>query len=299
MEQTSDCATLTQVRSNPVGRVWRPTSAIRISFAVHLGGLAGIAAEPMSWPYVAAALAGNHALLGLAGLWPRSTLLGPNLRRLPRASAARREMALTFDDGPDPVVTPRILDLLDRYRARATFFCVGAKAAAYPAIVQEIARRGHGVENHTYSHPGAFAAYGMRRLRREIEAAQDTLASICGRAPAFFRAPLGLRSPLLEPVLARLGLAYVSWTRRGFDTVDADPAKVLHRLTRELAAGDVLALHDGAVFRVREVAPVTLAVLPSVLDRIEAQNLKAVSLAEACSIDQRAPSTDARQRATA
>jgi peptidoglycan-N-acetylglucosamine deacetylase len=146
---------------------------------------------------------------------PRSPILGPNLRRLPQSCVSRGEIAVTFDDGPDPIVTARVLDLLDRYGAKASFFCVGSKAASYPEIVQEIVRRGHSVENHSQRHPAAFAAYGIGRLRRETEAAQETLGAICGRAPAFFRAPMGLRNPLLDPVLSRLGIRYVSWTRRG------------------------------------------------------------------------------------
>jgi peptidoglycan/xylan/chitin deacetylase (PgdA/CDA1 family) len=270
---------------NPVPercRSWTPTPAIRASAAFHLSGVAALAFDPLSWAYVAAALAGNHALLGLAGMCPRSAVLGPNLRRLPPEAIARRQIALTFDDGPHPDVTGRVLETLDRYGAKASFFCVGTTAAARPDIVREIVRRGHSVENHSHHHPGVFAAYGMNRLRREIEAAQHTLASITGAPPCFFRAPAGLRSPLLDPVLARLGLGYVSWTRRAFDTVDRNPATVLRRLTRNLAAGDVLALHDRTHGRRDRRPPVVLAVLPALLERIRAENLSAVSLRTAC-----------------
>jgi peptidoglycan-N-acetylglucosamine deacetylase len=262
--------------------VWRPAAAIRASAAFHLGGIAAVAVDPLSWPYVGAALAGNHALLGIAGMCPRSALLGPNLRRLPHESVMRREIALTFDDGPHPEVTPQVLDILDRYRARASFFCVGSTAAARPDLVQEIARRGHTVENHSQHHPSVFAAYGLARLRREVEAAQETLTAIAGRSPRFFRAPAGLRNPLLDPVLARLGLTYVSWTRRGLDTIDANPATVLRRLARGLSAGDVLTLHDRPSLRTSRESPVVVAVLPALLDRIRAQNLVPVSLQTAC-----------------
>jgi peptidoglycan/xylan/chitin deacetylase (PgdA/CDA1 family) len=282
MEQTSHCNTLDEAHNVSSGRDWRPTPAIRVSIAVHLTGLAGVALDPVSWNYIAAALAGNHLALGLAGMWPRSTLLGSNLRRLPEDAASRREIALTFDDGPDPIVTPRVLDVLDQYQAKASFFCVGSKAAVYPAIIQDMVRRGHSVENHTHRHPAAFATYGVGRLRREIEESQKTLTEICGRKPAFFRAPAGVRSPLLDPVLARLGLQYVSWTRRGFDTVDHNPLTVLNRLSHKLAAGDVLALHDGPPKAARNKAPVVLEVLPRLMDKVEARKLKPVSLRTAC-----------------
>jgi peptidoglycan/xylan/chitin deacetylase (PgdA/CDA1 family) len=224
----------------------------------------------------------NHAALAAAAMCPRSSLLGPNLQRLPQESVSRREIALTFDDGPDPAATPRVLDLLDRHQAKATFFCVGVKAAAYAELAQEIVRRGHRVENHTQCHPNLFAAYGMSRLRREIEAAQETLQAICGRAPRFFRAPAGFRSPLLDPVLARLQLSYVSWTRRGFDTADDDARRVLKRLARDLAPGDVLLLHDRRTARTRDRLPVALSVLPPLLEQIQTQRLTPVTLAAAC-----------------
>lgn len=257
------------------GRRWQPPPAIRLSAAFHLGGLAALALDPPLWPYVGAALAANHAALGFAGMLPQSTVLGPNLKRLPPAAARRAEIALTFDDGPDPDVTPRILDVLDRRGAKASFFCIGREATRHPEIVREIARRGHGVENHSNGHSNAFAVSGPRRLQGEIAAAQKCLAGLAGHPPLFFRAPMGLRNPFLDPVLSRLGLTYVSWTRRGFDTVDGNRASVLARLLRDLAAGDILLLHD----RSRCVAT---AVLPALLERIAAAGLKPVSLRAAC-----------------
>ena len=264
------------------GRPWRPAPAIRLSVAIHLGGLAAVALDPLSWPYVGAALASNHAALGLAGMLPRSTTLGPNLSRLPEASALRSEIALTFDDGPDPTATLPILDLLDRNQAKASFFCIGRQAAMYPEIVKEIARRGHGIENHSNRHPRAFAGYGIRRLRRDIEAAQDVLATLAGRPPVFFRAPMGLRNPFLDPVLTRLGLTYVSWTRRGLDTVDRNRQSVLARVAGELSAGDVLLLHDGAAAGAHRETPVAISVLPALMACIAAAGLKPVTLRTAC-----------------
>src|SRR5689334_23380253 len=124
-------------------RSWRPVPAIQLSMLVHAAAIAAIAIQPGLWPSALAALIGNHLLLSAAVLWPRGRILGPNLIRLPAAAALRREVSLNFDDGPDPEVTPRVLDLLDRYQVQASFFCIGAKAAAYPDIVKEIARRGH------------------------------------------------------------------------------------------------------------------------------------------------------------
>lgn len=257
---------------------WRPAPVITASAAFHAASLAVLAADPACWTYVGMALASNYALLTTAGMLPRNGLLGPNLRRLPDAAAARNEIALTFDDGPDPVATPAILNVLDHHGAKASFFCIGRKAAAHADIVREIVRRGHSVENHSNRHSNAFACYGIGRLKREIQAAQETLTTAAGRAPVFFRAPMGLRNPFLDPVLARLGLIYVSWSRRGFDAVDDNPDTVLARLSRNLAAGDMLLLHDGSAAGSRARLPVACSVLPALLERIEAAGLRPVSL---------------------
>jgi len=261
---------------------WRPAPLIQLSMLWHAAGAITLVALPSYWPWIAGALAGNHLLVSAAVLWPRGRWLGPNLTRLPVAAAARSEICLTFDDGPDPQVTPQVLDLLDRYQAKASFFCIGAKAAAFPETVREIARRGHSVENHSYGHPLTFAFYGLSRLRREVESAQAVIAGITGRTPQYFRAPAGFRSPLLDPVLAGCNVRYVSWTRRGYDAVRTDPLRVLQRLVHGLIAGDVLVLHDGARARTNTGVPIVLAVLPALLDQLVASGLKSVSLPTAC-----------------
>jgi hypothetical protein len=135
--------------------------------------------------------AANHAALTAGGLWPRSRWLGSNWTRLPAHAAARREIAITIDDGPDPAVTPAVLDLLDAHGAKATFFCIGAEARAHPALCREIVRRGHSVQNHSDGHSHRFSLLGPKAMAREIAAAQASLADITGEAPRFFRAPPG------------------------------------------------------------------------------------------------------------
>lgn len=260
---------------------WHPSPAIKLSFAVH--GAAGIAAlaMPATWPWALAAVAINQAIISGAGMLPRSTLLGPNLNRLPPAAATRGEIALTIDDGPDPEVTPRVLDLLDAAGARASFFCIGREARRHPVLCREIVARGHRVENHGDSHSWGFATFGMRRMRADIAAAQATLSEVSGQAPRFFRPTAGLRNPLLDPVLAGLDLRLASWTRRPFDTREGNPETVLRRLTGELAAGDILLLHDGHAARTPSGEPVILAVLPRLLAAIRERRLNPVTLHDA------------------
>lgn len=252
---------------------WRQGALVRASLLLHGACIGVLVFDPAAWPWALATLAGNHAVLTLAVFFPRAQWLGPNVTRLPASAQARGEVCLTFDDGPDPERTPQVLDLLERHGARATFFCIGEKAAAHPAVVRDIVRRGHSVENHTYRHSVVFACLGIGGLGREVDRAQEVLARLSGRAPAFFRAPAGFRSPLLHVVLAKRGLRYVSWTRRGLDGRPVDPKRVSARLSRGLVAGDVLLLHD--------TGPLVVPVLTELLAELSRRGLRSVSLPSA------------------
>lgn len=260
---------------------WKPSPTIQMSFAVHGMASLAILATPGHWPWALGALAANHLVLTAAGLLPRSSLLGANLNRLPAAARARREIALTIDDGPDPEVTPRVLDLLDSAGTKASFFCIGSRARRSPALCREIVARGHRIENHGDSHSRAFATFGLRRIRVDIAAAQQALADITGQTPRFFRPTAGLRNPLLDPVLARLDLQLASWTRRPFDGREGDPQRVYRRLTSGLDAGDILLMHDGYAARTPTGEAVILAVLPRLLHTIAAHRLNPVTLTTA------------------
>ena len=249
--------------------------AVAISILLHAASALAVALEPRTWPWALAVVIANHLVLFSSVFFVRSSFLGPNLHRLPASAAARREVCLSFDDSPHPQITRAVLEILERYQAKASFFCVGQKAQAHPEIVREIVRRGHSVENHSHRHSHAFAFYGIGRMRHDVESAQCALTAIAGRAPHFFRAPAGFRSPLTDFVLRRAGLRYVSWTRRGWDGVSGDPVRVLARVTKGLGAGDLLLLHDSA--------PVALAVLPALLEELAARGLRSVSLQGACS----------------
>lgn len=264
-----------------MSRRWTPSPFLQASAVVHAGAALGAIAAPGHWPWALGALVANHAVMTAAGLLPRTRLLGPNLVRLPAAAQARREIALTIDDGPDPALTPQVLDLLDAAQARASFFCIGWRARAHPALCREIVARGHRVENHGDAHSNAFSLFGPRRMRADIAAAQATLADITGQAPLFFRPTAGLRNPFLDPVLAGLDLRLAAWTRRPYDTRDGRPDKVLQRLTRGLGAGDILLMHDGHAALTPEGRPVILATLPALLQTLQSQSLRPVTLREA------------------
>ena len=263
----------------PLSRLHRalPTAGLKISVLLHVLALAAVLVDPHLWPWGLGVLIANHALLALGGLLPRSRWLGPNWTRLPAGQGC---VALTIDDGPDPEVTPAVLDLLTRHGVQATFFCIGERVARYPELARRITREGHEIGNHTERHRYVFSLCGPAAIHREIAQAQASIQATCQVVPRYFRAPAGLRNPFLQPCLAQLGLQLASWTRRGYDTVNADSGQVLQRLTRNLAAGDILLLHDGRAARAPDGTPVILAVLPGLLARLAQLRLRCVTLSE-------------------
>lgn len=268
---------------------WHPSPLLKASAWWHAAAVGAVLVDPGLWQWSAGAILANHALLTFSGLWPSSRLLGPNWTRLPDDAVARGEVAITIDDGPDPVVTPAVLDLLDHYGATATFFCIGDRAVSHPDLCRDIVRRGHAVENHSMTHRHHFSLLGYRGFMRELTAAQDALGRITGMRPLFFRAPAGLRNPMLDPALSHLDLRLASWTRRGFDTRVDNPDVIAEKLLRGLKAGDILLLHDGNAARSPEDKPVIIEVLPRVLDALAAAGLRPVTLRSAIS---RAKSAD-------
>jgi len=197
----------------------------------------------LGWRLGLPLMVASHLLLWWGVLWPQSTMYGPVLVRLPLAA---KRVWLTIDDGPSDD-TGALLDLLDAHGAKATFFVVGERAAARPELVREIAARGHGIGNHSSRHPSAwFWALGPRRMREEIVRCQDTLRAITGTAPHWFRAVVGMANPFVSAPLRECGLARVAWNARAFDALEADPARVVARIERNLSPGAIVLLHEGA-----------------------------------------------------
>jgi peptidoglycan/xylan/chitin deacetylase (PgdA/CDA1 family) len=216
----------------------------------------------LGWHWGLPALALSHLGFVWGTLRPGSALFSPVLRRLPTDEPL---VWLTLDDGPS-TDTPAVLDLLDAHAAKATFFVVGERAERHPGLLREIVRRGHGLGNHSHSHPQAwFWALGPARMRREVEQAQAAITRIAGTSPRWFRAVVGMANPFVAAPLHRLGLARVGWTARGFDGVRAEPAAVVARIERQLRPGAIILAHEGAAHG-RNVE--TLALLLQRLDAL-------------------------------
>src|SRR5271154_682554 len=171
---------------------------------------------------------------------PGAQLFGHTMRYLDDAS----RMAITFDDGPNPAVTPGVLELLERYNAKATFFLIGQRVRAFPALAREIAERGHALGNHTETHPSlTFLSAG--RIREELERCDDAIVAVTGKSPRWMRTPFGYRSPLLDSIVRRRGGAGVAmWNEAARDWRTHEPEPVIQRL-RRARGGDIVLLHDG------------------------------------------------------
>jgi peptidoglycan-N-acetylglucosamine deacetylase len=263
---------------------WRPRPFHLILLLLHGVALLILVLWPQQWPWAVATLLFSHLVLMAVGLWPRSTWLGANLVRLPPAAVQRREVAITIDDGPDPLVTPQVLEILAQHGVSATFFCIGVRAEAHQELCRRIVAAGHRLENHGARHPNLVSLSGLAGWRREILEGQQILQRITGQAPHFYRAVAGLRNIFLDPVLRGAGLKLASWTRRGFDTREQDPKKVFERLTRRLDAGDILLMHDGNAARTSTGEALIVAVLPGLLKVLRERELNPVTLADACSL---------------
>jgi peptidoglycan/xylan/chitin deacetylase (PgdA/CDA1 family) len=261
-----------------MSRRWRPTPFLAISIAIHIIVVVVLLVRPVLWLPVGSLLIADHFLVLIACLLPRLSWVGANMTRLPQEMAEQGLVALTFDDGPDPEVTPRVLEILEQHGDSATFFCVGVRAERHPDLVAKIVEHGHRVENHSYRHPNLFSFLPPSDMAADLEQSQQVLAETSGQRPTYFRAPAGIRNPWVDPLLHRFGLRLVSWTRRGFDTADRDPSRVARRLTRSVAAGDILLLHDGRAARTAENQPVVLDALPLVIDALRAKGLRTTLL---------------------
>ena len=197
-----------------------------------------------------------------------------SVRRGPRAA---RRLALTFDDGPDPVHTPKVLDLLHDAGARATFFVVGARAARAPDLVREMVARGHEVENHTWSHANLWLC-GPRRTEQEIARAHELIADLAGRPPRFFRPPWGMVNLAVFPTLQRLGTPCVLWSVQPEGLRPVEPPVIASRVLRGIGPGAIVDLHDAP--GVRGAPGRLLEALPPMLEGLSVGGYACVPLAE-------------------
>ncbi len=208
----------------------------------------------------------SHALFMVPVFLPNSRFYAPVLSRLPGQA---RKVWLTIDDGPSEE-TPAVLELLDRYEAKATFFLVGERAQARPELVQAMLARGHSLGNHSHRHSQTrFWRLGRQAMAEEIALCQQSLTAIAGTPPRWYRSVVGMTNPFVAPALKQWQLTRVGWSARGFDGVDCTPGQVVERITRDLAPGSIVLLHEGAAHGHN------LAIIEAVLQAVQARGLHA------------------------
>jgi peptidoglycan-N-acetylglucosamine deacetylase len=190
--------------------------------------------------FAAGGLSAASGVFAWGSVAPSAQLFGPTIRRTSDSKA----MALTFDDGPNPAITPRLLDLLDRHNAKATFFLVGKHVRAFPGLAKETAARGHTVGNHTDTHPNLIFL-PPQTIAGELDRCDEAIRAATGQRPRWMRPPYGYRGPQLQRVLARRGgTEVVMWSMTGRDW-NVQPSEEMIERLRRAQGGDIVLLHDG------------------------------------------------------
>lgn len=241
--------------------------AIKILAAIGMLAALGFGVAPTSW-LVAALIALAAFLLMAWGVFDvNSPLWAPTLWRIPGVNA----VALTFDDGPDPEFTTRVLEILARKKVTATFFVVGERARANQDLLREIDRQGHLIGNHSFSHASTINFAFHARLTREISRCNEVIEAAIGKRPQFYRSPHGFKNPAVGDVLTKLGMNCVGWQVRGFDAVRSNASAIANRLVRKAKPGGILLLHDGSGFHGTHDRSATLEALPMIIDGLRAR----------------------------
>jgi peptidoglycan/xylan/chitin deacetylase (PgdA/CDA1 family) len=215
-------------------RICAMVAALLCALAVALGK------PSICWVVVAALT----ILVGLGVAFPQMSFFGTFICR---GQNLRRQVALTFDDGPDARSTPALLDLLRDEGVLAAFFCIGKHVGAERELTSRISREGHLLGNHTFNHSNLTNFFGPGRLRHELQTTQATVAAAAGTAPTYFRPPMGLSNPFVFYAAKKLSLNVIGWTIRSLDTRITDPERVTRRVVEQLAPGAIILLHDGNI----------------------------------------------------
>lgn len=225
--------------------------------------------------WIAAAALGAYVVLIFCGVF--FLPLGMFVDVVTRGPKEARGVALTFDDGPSPEHTPRILDQLDEAGVKATFFLIGRKVLAFPDLARSIVERGHAVGVHGFTHSRLFSLLSPEAVRLDTAHAIDAIASATGQTPTLYRPPIGHTTPRVARALAAFDLTVVGWSVRGFDGLpSARPERVAARIVPRLADGAIVLLHDAA--ERDDFKPASLEALPRILAAMQRQDLAGVRL---------------------
>lgn len=211
---------------------------------------------------------------------PASAIWGPLVSRGSASGPAR--VALTFDDGPLPDATDRILDVLAKHGVRAAFFVIGSLVAKHPTLVARMHAEGHLVGNHSYDHLGLGFLHGSRFWRDQLERTDAAIVDVIGLRPLLFRPPLGAKTPVMARAVRTHTV--VTWTRRAFDGVETTAERIRRRLVPHTRAGEIVLLHDGLSPQTRRDPRVTVDAVGPVIEGLRARGIEPVRLDELVSL---------------
>jgi peptidoglycan-N-acetylglucosamine deacetylase len=245
-----------------------------------LASLASLAWCGLSWPHSPGSLELGLALFGLVllatwgVLWPQCGMYG---EAMAHGKAGAQRVALTFDDGPHPVTTRAVLELLRAHDARATFFVLGHKVEAHPDVVREIHAAGHTLGIHGFQHDRLFSFRSPSYAQQQIERTRRAIAEACGVTPSLFRPPVGFASYRTFRGAERARVRIVAWSVRSLDGLSsANPARVAERVIEHLEDGAIVLLHDAAEHD--DFTPASIAALPEILRALRERGLASVGV---------------------
>jgi len=221
--------------------------------------------------------AGFLALIADGIVRPGSRILYPTVARGPRN---RRRVALTFDDGPDPEVTPAVLDALAQHGERATFFSIGRSLEEHPELARRLVAEGHELGNHSWRHSRWQNLSGADGHAREIQRGEQAIAAVTGsQVRPLYRPPIGLKSPQLARVAYRHQLTMVAWSLHSHDTRGSDPERVVQHVLKKIQPGDIVLMHDGHD-RAGRHRPICARAVPPILQGLRETALQCVTVSE-------------------
>ncbi len=183
-----------------------------------------------------------------------------------------KQVAITFDDGPDESNTGEILNVLSKYNSKASFFFIGSKIEKHQELAKEVCYGRHTIGNHTFTHANNFPIKSKKAIKVEIEKAQEIIKSVTGKDNVYFRPPFGVTNPTIAKAIKGLNLKVIGWSIRSFDTVHKSKEQTLKRVLSKIKGGDIILLHDTTT----GIAWIT----EQILKHLEQNGLKAVSIEE-------------------
>ncbi len=179
--------------------------------------------------------------------------------------SAGSNVVLSFDDGPHPEITPKILDILKKHKVQALFFVVGKNIDGNEKIIERIIAEGHGLGSHSFNHPNTMGFLSLSKVKAEIKKGHDELSKFLTKPGILFRPPVGVTNPNIAKAIVQLGLQSVGWSLRSFDTVSSKKEQILIRVLRKVNQGDIVLLHDSKEN--------TLAILEDLIVALKEQKL--------------------------